>query len=213
MSEFDVEAFVARLERMGLKLTSVPLADGRLRVNRWRMMKAVEYAQQIQDLWATQIGDSQERLDLLAAHLAKAEPQMMANRIGPNAARAGTPPAIPSHAPSSHASSSNAPVSNAIMRASAASEPRGTAPWQMGAVPRKPAGTQPVAAPAAMTAAPPAAASQRLSEKASGVSHPVDAQAAPGAQNPPGLPASGRQSAAVTPAAAAPPPALPPGAA
>ena len=41
MPEFDVETFVARLDRMGLKLTSIPLADGKLRVNRWRMLKQI----------------------------------------------------------------------------------------------------------------------------------------------------------------------------
>ena len=45
MGEFDVEAFVARLDRMGMKLTAVPLADGKLRISRWRMAGAVEHAQ------------------------------------------------------------------------------------------------------------------------------------------------------------------------
>jgi hypothetical protein len=70
MQDFDVEAFVASLDRMGLKLTAVPLADGKKRVSRWRMLQAAEHAQQIQDLWASQIGDNQARIDLLAAHLA-----------------------------------------------------------------------------------------------------------------------------------------------
>jgi hypothetical protein len=72
MPEFDIGAFVATLERMGLRLTAVPLADGRLRVNRWRMPDAAENAKQIQDLWSAQIGDDQGRMDLLAAHLAPA---------------------------------------------------------------------------------------------------------------------------------------------
>jgi len=70
MSEFDVEAFVAKLDCMGLKLTAVALADGKLRVNCWRMMQAAEHTQQIEDLWASQIGDDQVRINLLAAHLA-----------------------------------------------------------------------------------------------------------------------------------------------
>jgi len=72
MPEFDVEAFVAKLERMGIKLTSVPLADGKVRINRWRMLNAGEHTQQIQDAWATQIGDDQARIDVLAAHHARA---------------------------------------------------------------------------------------------------------------------------------------------
>ena len=80
MREFDVEAFATRLDRMGMKLTAVPLADGKLRISRWRMAGAVEHAQQIQDLWASQIGDNQERIDLLAAHLSRAAPRVIANR-------------------------------------------------------------------------------------------------------------------------------------
>jgi len=75
MADFDVEAFITKLDGMGIILTAIPLADGRIRVNRWCMMKANEHAQQIHDLWTRQIGDDQERIDVLAAHLAKALPQ------------------------------------------------------------------------------------------------------------------------------------------
>jgi hypothetical protein len=73
--DFDVEAFIDKLDSMGMKLTAIPLADGKLRVSRWCMMKANEHAQQIRDLWTGQIGDDQERIDVLAAHLAKAAPR------------------------------------------------------------------------------------------------------------------------------------------
>jgi hypothetical protein len=72
MADFDVEAFITKLDRMGMKLTAVALADGKLRVNRWCMLNAAEHAQQIQDLWTTQIGNDRERIDVLAAHLANA---------------------------------------------------------------------------------------------------------------------------------------------
>jgi hypothetical protein len=72
MSDFDVEAFITKLDRMGMKLTAVALADGKLRVNRWCMLNAAEHAQQIRDLWTTQIGNDRERIDVLAAHLANA---------------------------------------------------------------------------------------------------------------------------------------------
>jgi hypothetical protein len=72
MADFDVEAFIAKLDRMGMKLTAVALADGKLRVNRWCMLNAAEHAQQIQDLWTTQIGNDRDRIDVLAAHLANA---------------------------------------------------------------------------------------------------------------------------------------------
>ncbi len=74
MPDFDVEAFITKLDGMGVKLTAIPLADGTFRVSRWCMMNASEYAQQIQDLWAMQIGDDQERIDILATHLAKLAP-------------------------------------------------------------------------------------------------------------------------------------------
>jgi hypothetical protein len=108
MSEFNVEAFVARLERMGLKLTAVPLADGKLRINRWRMMQAAENTQHIQDLWASQIGDNQARIDMLGAYLAAlAPPGVTANRMHVN--RATTAPAPAASAPTPI----NRPASNA----------------------------------------------------------------------------------------------------
>jgi len=75
MLDFDVEAFITKLDGMGMKLTAVPLANGKLRVNRWCMLNATEHAQQIQELWTAQIGDDQERVDILAAHLATAAPR------------------------------------------------------------------------------------------------------------------------------------------
>jgi hypothetical protein len=130
MPEFDVESFVTRLDRMGMKLTSVPLADGKLRINRWRMLNAVEHTQQIQDLWATQIGDNQERIDVLAAHLAEAAPSVTANRISPSRARnMSQPTAAP----------------NAAAAPYAAPDPRRTAASQLGAAPLKPMGMQKVA--------------------------------------------------------------------
>src|ERR1700680_2813817 len=80
MPEFDVEAFVANLERMGVKLTAVPLADGKTRINRWRMLHAVD-AKQIDNLWASQIGENQARIDLLAAHIARPPAPVTANRV------------------------------------------------------------------------------------------------------------------------------------
>jgi hypothetical protein len=71
---FDVEAFIFELDGMGMKLTAVALADGKVLVSRWSMMNANENAEQIKDLWARQIGDDQERIDALAAHLTKMTP-------------------------------------------------------------------------------------------------------------------------------------------
>jgi hypothetical protein len=72
MFELDIETFVAKMDRMGVKLTVVPLADGKYRLNQWRTMEAFEHTQQIQDLWASQIGGNQNRVDQLAFHLAHA---------------------------------------------------------------------------------------------------------------------------------------------
>ena len=69
MAEFDVEAFVTKLYDMGMKLTALPMADGKLKIYRWRMMGAFEHAREIEDLWKSQIGDDQARIDLLASHL------------------------------------------------------------------------------------------------------------------------------------------------
>ncbi len=91
MADFDVEAFIAKLDGMGMKLTAIPLADGRFRVSRWCMMKANEHAQQIQDLWTGQIGDDQERIDALAAHLAKLIPNEMARSISSSLPHVASP--------------------------------------------------------------------------------------------------------------------------
>lgn len=67
---FDVEAFVTKLDGLGVKLSAVALADGRIRVSRWSMITASDHAGDIEALWKGQIGDDQGRMDLLAAHLA-----------------------------------------------------------------------------------------------------------------------------------------------
>ena len=85
MPDFDVEGFIAEMDRLGLKLTAVPLADGKYLVNRWRMSGAFEHAKQIEKLWISQIGNNQSRIDQLAAHLlAQAQPRVIANRIFPH---------------------------------------------------------------------------------------------------------------------------------
>ena len=90
MPDFDVEAFITSLDRMGMKLTAVPLADGKLRVNRWCMLNAAEHSQQIQDLWTTQIGNDRERIDVLAAHLAKAAPGEVVDCISSGPVQTGS---------------------------------------------------------------------------------------------------------------------------
>ena len=69
MSEFDMDAFITELERLGVKLTTTRLADGTYRVNRWRTPEAIAHAQEIERLWATHIGDNKTRMRLLADRL------------------------------------------------------------------------------------------------------------------------------------------------
>jgi hypothetical protein len=73
MPEFDVEAFIAELDRMGMKLTALQLADGKLKVYRWRMQGAREHAAQIEALWNLQVGENQVRIDLLAEHIIRVD--------------------------------------------------------------------------------------------------------------------------------------------
>ena len=71
MNAFDVESFIAEMDRMGVKFTALPLADGTVRVNRWRTMSAVEHGHRIDHLWGSQVGHDQTRMETLAAHLMK----------------------------------------------------------------------------------------------------------------------------------------------
>ena len=73
MPDFDVEAFIAELDRLGMKLTALELADGTFKVYRWRMGGAREHAEQIEALWNSQVGEDQARIDLLAVHILRAE--------------------------------------------------------------------------------------------------------------------------------------------
>ena len=70
MNAFDVELFIAEMDRMGVRLTALPLADGTVRVNRWRTMSAVEHGHRIDHLWGS-VGHDQTRMETLAAHLMK----------------------------------------------------------------------------------------------------------------------------------------------
>jgi hypothetical protein len=69
MPEFDAEAFGSELTGLGMKLTAVPLADGTIKIYRWRMTGAFENAKQIEALWASQIGNDPTRTGLLASHI------------------------------------------------------------------------------------------------------------------------------------------------
>ena len=54
---------------MGEKLTVTQLADGSVRINRWKMLEAAERAEDIDRLWTAAVGENQGRIDLLAKHL------------------------------------------------------------------------------------------------------------------------------------------------
>jgi hypothetical protein len=91
MLDFDVEAFIAELDGMGMRLTAAPLADGKFRVSRWCMMTANDHAEQIQDLWTRQIGDDQERIDVLAAHLARQTPNEVTRSVSSSLPHVASP--------------------------------------------------------------------------------------------------------------------------
>jgi hypothetical protein len=68
-----VEAFVAELERLGMRLTALRLADGTLKVYRWRMRGAKENSQELEKLWSSTIGEDRARNDLLAEYILATE--------------------------------------------------------------------------------------------------------------------------------------------
>jgi hypothetical protein len=150
MADFDVEAFITKLDRMGMKLTAVPLADGKLRVNRWCMLNAAEHAQQIQDLWTTQIGNDRDRIDVLAAHLANAAAGEAVDCISSGPLQMGSQSiAVRDTAVGPHAS--------ADLRSSAGS--------QSSAAPQEPLEFEMATSVPAVASSPPSAPPQRSDEK------------------------------------------------
>jgi hypothetical protein len=150
MPDFDVEAFITKLDHMGMKLTAVALADGKLRVNRWCMLNAAEHAQQIRELWTTQIGNDRERIDVLAAHLA-------------NAAAGETVDCI-SSVPSQIDSQSIA-ARDTTVGPHASAEPGSAAASHCGAPPQEPPEFQMATSVPTVASSPPSAGPQRGGEK------------------------------------------------
>jgi hypothetical protein len=150
MPDFDVEAFITKLDRMGMKLTAVALADGKLRVNRWCMLNAAEHAQQIRDLWTTQIGNDRERIDVLAAHLVNAA--------------AGEAVDCISSVPSQIGSQSIA-VRDTAIGPHASADPGSAAGSHFGAPPQQPPEFQMAASIPTVPSPPPSAGPQRGDEK------------------------------------------------
>jgi hypothetical protein len=181
MPEFDAEAFVVRLERLGVKLTAVPLADGKVRINRWRMLNAGDHAQQIEDLWNLQIGENQANVDLLAAYLVRNAPPVTAHRF--TASRPEPPKTSPAPAPKT-------PIPTAPVASVA--PPRPTAPLSStipAQPPFKPAAPIPItpqrAKPPVM---PPPAVKAVPAPTAAYPARPLAGQSAPGPQRPNGNP-------------------------
>lgn len=183
MAHFDVEAFVARLDHMGMKLTVVPLADGKLRINCWRMLNAREHIQQIRDLWTTQIGHNQERINILVTYLDKAAPRAVGYGISSDRTRVGSQSTT---APSA----ASGPCTASDSRSAAASQ-SGVTSWRLRSAP---SAISILAAAASQSVV----ALQRVVEKAAGVS-PAGAQEASapggtvGVKNTAGAPKGGLQ--------------------
>ena len=70
MTEFDAEAFIAELERMGMRLTALQLADGKFKVYRWRMQGAREHAPPLRN---SQVGENRARIDHLAEYIIRVD--------------------------------------------------------------------------------------------------------------------------------------------
>ncbi len=150
MADFDVEAFITKLDRMGMKLTAVPLADGKLRVNRWCMLNAAEHAQQIQDLWTAQIGNDRERIDVLAAHLANAAVGEAVDCISSGPLQIG---------------SQSIAVRDTAIGPHASADLRSAAGSHFGEPPQEPPGVQLATIVPTVASSPPSAAPQRGDEK------------------------------------------------
>jgi hypothetical protein len=150
MPDFDVEAFITKLDRMGMKLTAVALADGKLRVNRWCMLNAAEHAQQIRDLWTTQIGNDRERIDVLAAHLA-------------NAAAGGAVDCISSGP--LHLGSQSTAARDIAVGPHVSADPRSAAGSPVGALPQEPSEVEMATSVPTVASPPPSAGPQRGDEK------------------------------------------------
>src|SRR5258705_4171847 len=155
MPDFDVEAFIAKLDRMGMKLTAVALADGKLRVNRWCMLNAAEHAQQIRDLWTTQIGNDRERIDVLAAHLANAAAGEAVDCISSGPLQVG----------SLQVGSQSMAARDIAIGPHASADPRSTARSHVGAPPHATPGVQMAASVPTIASSPPSAAPQPGDER------------------------------------------------
>jgi hypothetical protein len=151
MADFDVEAFIAKLDHLGMKLTAVALADGKLRVNRWCMMNAAEHAGQIQDLWTTQIGNDRERIDVLAAHLANAAGGEAVDCISSGPLQIG---------------SQSAAARDTAIGPHASADLRSSAGSQSGAPPQEPPEFEIATSVPTVPSSPPSAAPQRGDERA-----------------------------------------------
>jgi len=152
MPDFDVETFITKLDRMGMKLTAVPLADGKLRVNRWCMLNAAEHAHEIEDLWTTQIGNDRERIDVLAAYLAKAAPREAVERISSSPIQIGS-------------QSQSTVVPDTAVGPDVLADPQSAAGPHFGAPPQGPPEDQMATSVPAIASSPPSAAPQRGDEK------------------------------------------------
>jgi hypothetical protein len=73
MNDEEISSFVADLARLGTRLTALQLADGKLKVYRWRMQGASTNRLEIEVLWKSKIGQDQSRIDALARHILRTE--------------------------------------------------------------------------------------------------------------------------------------------
>ena len=70
MTVQELEKLVEAFESLGMKLTVTPLADGSLRLNRWRMINYWSHAREAEAFWTERLGEDRERLAALTNFVA-----------------------------------------------------------------------------------------------------------------------------------------------
>jgi hypothetical protein len=114
------------------------------------MLNAAEHAEQIRDLWAAQIGNDRERVDVLAAHLANAAAGEAVDCITSGPLQIG---------------SQSAAVRDTAIGPNASADLRSSTGSQSGAPPQEPPEFEIATNVPSVASSPPSAAPQRVPEK------------------------------------------------
>lgn len=69
MSDFSIKDFLDRLSTLGLMLSASRLADGSIRLNRWRGMNFYENEAEINNVWMSNMAGQDTRMQDVARYL------------------------------------------------------------------------------------------------------------------------------------------------